>query len=75
MRGKIGAVFWWENLKESSCLEDLEVDENNIKRDLKELKYVHFINVDQNSNKMDVLVNTKIIFGLSWETGNFFSFS
>jgi alcohol dehydrogenase YqhD (iron-dependent ADH family) len=29
--------FWWENMKQRDRLEDLDVDEDNIKMDLKEV--------------------------------------
>jgi len=47
---KIGEVFWLENLKERSRLEDLEIDWNIITIDSEELGYegvraIHFISI------------------------------
>jgi hypothetical protein len=60
--------LWCENLKERNRLENLAVVENNVKIDPKELGYegVDLINVEHNSNKMEGLVNTEMIFRLSW---------
>jgi len=47
---KTGAVFWLENLKKRSRLEDLEIDGNIITIDSEELGYeggraIHFISI------------------------------
>jgi hypothetical protein len=38
VRTYIHTEFWWENMKQGDRLEDLDVDVDNIKMDLKEVR-------------------------------------